>query len=174
MHTTRMIDTQLLHDTFRDSLNKRADGIARVYVHLFGLETDGWLNQWYERYKEKGSAGLWFYEFHKSIRQTDFFYDLECYRTVDKLDEEQRARRKELVALGATSWTAEQALEVSRLNKIYRTRIDVPIGGHLDSILWLTIAGDPVGLLEQVMRRTFRQYDLEIAERTDTQKLPKQ
>jgi len=175
-------DTNILIE-FKDSLNKSTKPyIAAMYHHLFSILTDEELTDiliYYQTVYNEDKEG-WFYQFHKSIRQCDFFgNNLYSYRIVSKLTEEQNKRLDEVKKIWDgqyKDWKKKNgnedfakykefrrlpecvvvSEEMDKLNKIKNTKEDVRITGHLDMVLWNTIHLDKDNELQKILERTFK------------------
>ena len=168
---------------FKDVLKRNSSDISSMYHHLFSILSEEELTKIlidlqniYNEDKED-----WFYSFHKSIRQCDFFGDnLQSYRIINKLTEEQTKRRRELMNIRKNQFDTEfkslspeekmedylefnkredrveSLKELKILNDLYRTKEEVSIAGHLDMLLWNTIHLDRENELQKIFERTFK------------------
>lgn len=152
---------------FKHDLKKRFnnDTLGHMFYHLFDLFTDEELNQvltyYMGRYKENKED--WFYEFHKSIRQTDFFTSLTVIRTGNALTSEQEEQRKALKKkLGASlpnyQAVTPELIEYKRLNNLANKKEVVSYGGLFDSLLWNLIHLDEKNELKSIFERIFKIY----------------
>jgi hypothetical protein len=168
---------------FKDSLNKcTTPYLGAMYHHLFSILSDEELTElltYHQSVYNEDKEG-WFYQFHKSIRQCDFFgNDLLSYRTVNMLTEEQTKRREELRKIWDgqyKDWKKKNGNEdfekykifrrlpecvvvyeeLHKLNKIKNTKEDIQITGHIDMLLWNTIHLDTENELQKILERTFK------------------
>lgn len=166
---------------FKEILKSKNSDICSIYHHLFSIipedELKGKLEYWMSHYQEHKEE--WFYDFHKSIRQSDFF-NLTLHRYVNKLTEEQSKRRFELLKIRRIQYKEEfEALnpdekmenyrifnqrpdrveslnELSKLNSIMNTEEEFRISGHLDMLLWNTIHLDNDNELKKILELTFK------------------
>lgn len=175
-------DVNILSE-FKDLLNKcTTPYIGEMYNHLFSILSDEELTELLTHYQSVYNEDRegWFYQFHKSIRQCDFFgNNLRSYRVVDKLTEEQSKRREELRKIWNKQyklfltehpdedWDAYKEFkrlpgnqsilnELKELNSISGTKEEVSINGHLDMIFWNTIHLDRANELKKILERTFK------------------
>ncbi len=167
---------------FKENLERFENGSFRhIYKMLFELLGDesleAMLKDAFDNYKKGEKA--WFAIFHKGIRQCDIFTGIHSYRLIDKLTDEQRKRRNELLAIRHSQWNqfkaeqpdedyekykefgrtperVETLNELRGLNSIMRTEEYVSLGGILDSTLYNLISGDPSNELYHAMERTFK------------------
>lgn len=175
------IETNIFSE-FKDLLNKcTTPYIGEMYNHLFSIMGEEELTELLTYYQSvyKKNKEDWFYRFHKSIRQTDFFDNLSAYRRVDKLTEEQNKRRVELQKMWDKQckkfkkenpdedWDKYKEFrrlpgnqtilnELKELGSISRTQEEVSINGNLDMILWNTIHLDTENELQKILERTFK------------------
>lgn len=166
---------------FKEYLKKNTSDIASMYYYLFLILPEETLKEnleyWASQYKENEED--WFYLFHKSIRQTDFF-NLSIYRKVNKLTKEQTNRRNELLNIRKKQYEeefesknpdgkiedyrifnqrpdrVETFKELSKLNSVMYTEEKFQISGHLDMLLWNTIHLDKDEELKSILERTFK------------------
>jgi len=70
---------------FREVLGRQSGPIGSIYRHLFDLLKDKDLKDLLEYHKGEFNKNrdTWFYDFHRSMRQSDLF-QIEGYRTVNK------------------------------------------------------------------------------------------
>ena len=173
-----MMKTNILSE-FKTNLKNiqtyRFEHISSMYHHLFSLLTDEELSEILETWKDEYNKDKedWFYYFHKSIRQTDFFNNIRAYRVIDKLTDDQRTRRQfllhkrmdqlkehdtdeEFIALRQTEEWKNDLKELQKLNSILYTEDEFSIAGHLDMLLWNTIHLDTENYLKNIFERTFK------------------
>ena len=85
---------------FKENLKNKMTDIGSLYHHIFSIlpeeDLKEILESWLTEYNEDKEN--WFYYFHKSIRQCDFF-GLSLHRYVDRLTDEQYKRRNELLKI---------------------------------------------------------------------------
>jgi len=187
------MDKVLLTKMFKDNLKNSHEAIGACYNHLFSIlpknnleENIEWLYQSYTEDKDKpANEQYWFYNFHKSMRQGDFFQD--CTRTtrVSLLTPEEKAEMIKLAEDINAEWKqvnveqrkanpnmlASDYFKATYPEKYKRHRELVvgnqnketdSINGHLDMILWNLIHVDKKDYLRLCLLRTFKQYDLEM------------
>lgn len=167
---------------FKEILKSKHSDIASLYHHIFSIMSDEHLSETLEYYKTvyQEDKESWFYYFHKSMRQTDFFgNDVLSYRIVNMLTDEQKARREELLKIREKQYKkfkkknkdenyekykefrklpecVEVLTELQKLNEIMNTKEETRISGHLDMILWNTIHVDKNNELQSILERTFK------------------
>lgn len=171
---------------FRETLKSRNDDLSSLYHHIFSIPSDQGLEDSLKFMMEvkDGKCDFinpddWFYQFHKSIRQTDFFdrcqiivedpqisegESIELNNLKNELDrflkdfsiDEKRIIRGNYRILEKHSPDDFKRLKTLNSKKL-NTRTD-SISGHLDMILWNTIHIDNDGILMEVLKRTFNEY----------------
>lgn len=115
----------------------------------------------------------WMFEFHKSIRQNDFFnvsYIMEY--NAPSITEEERKERKELLQIRHDKRLelkekysreyfnkefTEQSLRINELNLKFFNKEQKNIASHLDVILYSIISSDN-GFLEKVFKNCFEDF----------------
>lgn len=153
--------------------NMFADIYHRLFIKLLPKEElEELLTIWLGEYERVNA--YWFGEFHKSIRQCDFYGNSNGYYhefiSPDKLSSEEIIERKALNKVFGSFLTTtgkgkkdfEVAYpEISKrlvlLNKKFYKKETVSISGHLDMILYSMINSDN-NFLYNVMRETFEDY----------------
>lgn len=160
---------------FKDNLKRLDSDIGSMYHHLFKIIPEHKLINILEYWRTQfmNDKENWFYHFHKSIRQTDF-YDLNVYQRVNNLTEEQKNRRVELLQIrmkmrynkgddtlvdmddNTLKQYTEYGNELFELNRIMYTEEELRISGHLDMLLWNTIHLDQKNELKSILERTFK------------------
>jgi hypothetical protein len=171
---------------FRETIKSQNSDIASIYHHLFSMIGDIELSEQLEftMSVKNGQCDFigkedWLYQFHKSIRQTDFFSGCTHTYSAPKITEEEKI---ELDAINSkfNSYTDSYPLEERRslggsrkmckdkfpedfergvfLRSKERSTESKNINGHLDMILWNTIHMDSNGVLEKILKRTFNEY----------------
>lgn len=187
------MDKRLLVKIFFDKLRNATDSIGMCYYRLFEIQgnqslesTFEWLYGEYVNQKNSPKEEqMWFYQFHKSIRQTDFFSG--CTKTTSKslLTPEEKMEMITLAENINAEWQKvksvhkktepnltiheyfkraypeshkrHQELKVKHLNEETEN-----IGGSLDSVLWNLIHMDNKNFLMLTMLRSFKEHDLEM------------
>ena len=98
----------------------------------------------------------WFRQFHKSIRQTDFF-DGDYYKEVNILTEEETKRRKELMNnWSSIKYTPADVDELRKLHNKFRHPEKVSVGGVADALLYSLIHVDETAELKHAMEIAFK------------------
>lgn len=173
-----------LATAFREQLYKlsRKENIGSIYEHLFSFKTDDDLQKELEylytlykgtdKYFKTESIDCWFWIWHKSIRQSDYFKD--CYKItkIDLVTEEERKEFKFLSSVcKAKGFSKTEGKEENKLfNETYsrylelhqiiiREGEDVSIAGELDSMLWNLIHVDKENKLQEVFLNVFKILD---------------
>ena len=168
---------------FRSTIDlyEKSDGdIVGLYRHLFSLFNDeelGRVLEWVESLYATDSKN-WFYDFHKFLRQGDFYDHIHSYRLVNKQTEEDAKREAELIEIRMKDhdefklafpdenmadyreWVKEPTRkansdELRALTNLKRTQEPMSINGHLDMILWNTIHLDTKNILKSILMVTF-------------------
>lgn len=196
MKRVRNREPETLAEIFFDMLAQSGDELVSIYYHLFSVlpqrELERSLTAYYEYWAGiyRGNdadwyKGNWFYTFHKSIRQCDFFDNCvidypdpkttpEEYEELKKLKEMYINFRKDIpedpnkkISVQVQEWRdafkAEHPVEAARhteLNTKQQHREKESIDGHLDMILWNTIHIDADNKLMYIMERAFTEYQL--------------
>ena len=142
-----------LEEKFLDSLRKRADDKKPklfIYWNLFSilhLGDPNFLEHIVDEYKQAPDDNWWFINFHKALRQCDYFSDSLCMAKPIITDEENKRRneilskrakiRRELDFDEGSKETEYYSLgsELGQLNRKHTTYNRESISGHLDSIL---------------------------------------
>lgn len=163
---------------FRNDNFSNSD-LNSVYYHLFScvdietlereLEYILELSQGKDSYFKEDGKENWFYIFHKSIRQTDFFD--EIYREKENeftKDEKSKLNylREVVRAEGYVKESKEKGklftpeyTEYLALAEKWRTRKNpVSLGGHLDMILWNMIHVDTKEVLLNALKFLFEDF----------------
>lgn len=194
---------ETLAEIFFDLVCKGSDSIksidiAGVYYHLFSMmpqkELQSNLEFIYECYMgtmgdnkddRKWYKENWFYSFHKSLRQSDFYQtatveyhdpltteaeEKERKKLIAKYDkvreripEDRNLKPTEQVALWRNAWNADYPEESKRLielNKKRQNTVKFTISGHIAMTLWGVIQLDHEAFLMMTMERTFNEYQL--------------
>lgn len=166
---------------FLEILKNKSSDICSMYFRFFSILSEKDLKEkleiWMSEYQDNKED--WFFYCHKSIRNSDFF-DLDLYHHVNKLTEEQKNRRTEILKIRRKEYDEEYLIlypintmdnyrlynqrqyridslkELSELNKIMRTEEKFEISGHLDMLLWNTIHLDKDNELQEILERTFK------------------
>lgn len=163
---------------FKFHLKDRASdsSINGIYYHLFNCMNDAelevFLDYWCDVFLGKDEfqgvegANQWFYLFHKSIRQGDFFEC--CFRkeTISLLSDQER---KELIFLRGKvrepgynkrdpedqNFNKEYKRYLFLCQRLERETVDKPINGSLDMLLWHTIHLDLSNVLKDLLEDVF-------------------
>lgn len=150
--------------------NMFADIYSRLFVKLLSeKECEELLQAWMLEY-EKGNK-YWFAEFHKSIRQCDFYGNeasyYKEYSPDDRISEKEIKERKDLLYFFQSNRKKEttssdeidpvRAKRLRELNTKFHKTEKKSIAGHLDMILHSLIHSDN-GFLNKVMETTFEDY----------------
>ena len=183
-----MTRTEFLIKEFRGYLKKDENDIGFIYHRIFSMCDDNTLGIVLDRMYDSfmGEKDYWFYEFHKSIRQTDFLEGLYQITNVDNRTEEQKSRQDELykslrakydarpdkdgkyISLRAFSYEhglKEEWDEWAKLSQISQGEVKESISGAIDAILHTIINMDVDGVLERLLRITFRMYQAEVEDK---------
>lgn len=164
-----------LRDSFLEELKHHSGSdIAEVYRHTFhSMEAES-LEYKLNQLKDVVKYDDWFYNFHKSMRQTDFFEDVYVHYTINTQTEKDLQRMEELkkilVMHKGKTWegitNSERSKELGfekelieyqslrRKASVVKTR---SISGHMDMILWNLIHLDNTNFLKNFIERFFKQ-----------------
>lgn len=171
---------------FRKTLNSRNDDLSSLYHHIFSILSDQDLEDHLKFMMEikDGKCDFinpddWFYQFHKSIRQTDFFDKCQIIVEDPQISEDESTEldnlknelnqflkgfsteQKKILGGNYKILEKHRPDDYKRLRELnfkkLKTRTD-PISGHLDMILWNAIHIDSDGVLMKVLKRAFNEY----------------
>jgi hypothetical protein len=145
--------------------------IAEVYRHLFTCMEYNSLELLLKNLKSEMDDEHWFYSFHKSMRQTDFYDGVNVTYIVDKLTDEDRNRievlRKVLPMYPVSNAVkTEQAISMGLANEMEEFRAlhrkskveeKRSIAGNLDMVLWNLIHADKDNFLKKFIENFFKQ-----------------
>jgi hypothetical protein len=142
-----------LEEKFLDTLRKKSDDKEPklfIYWNLFSilhLGDPNFLEYIVIEYKQAPDDNWWFINFHKALRQCDYFSDSLCM-TKSIITEGENKRRNEILSRRAkirreADFDEENketeyyslGIELGQLNKKHTTYNRESISGHLDSIL---------------------------------------
>lgn len=167
---------------FKEELNQWAkkESIGTCFYQLFSLKTSEELQDELEYLKtlydgtddyfKEDSKDCWFAIWHKSIRQTDYFQDSNCYQDkhMQLLTKEESAEHKFLQhqvaqkGFSKTSGKQDNQLFNDTYNRFLelwgkkrRENEKVSISGKLDSILWNLIYVDKDNKLFDIFVKIF-------------------
>lgn len=170
----------LLAELFMKELRKGTDNFSPIYFSLFSIKELEDLNDTLEyvfelsegkdSYFKASGKKDWFYIWHKSVRQGDFFND--CYKKVNvplldkKESSEYKFLKHKVHQAGYNKRGEEDELftpEYKRYLELWtlkrREDKDESINGHLDSMLWNLVHADG-DILYNAFMRTFTEYKL--------------
>jgi len=167
-----------------EALKNDSSEISSVYAPLFRIlapnninQTLEWVYDIYAGIDTNYHKDDWFFAFHKSIRQTDFFQNCFTEIKTSTLTEDEYVEYGDLKAKISNAWkalTKEQRMETTvyswaaenlptewKDNQVDRESIN----GNLDSVLWNLIHVDTKGVLSSVLEKVFKQhkYELDLA-----------
>ncbi|MBK7362637.1 MAG: hypothetical protein IPJ01_10115 [Micavibrio sp.] len=173
----------ILTQLFFDAL-KKAQETGSIYLHLFSMLAPDKLEEELlylfnlsegndDYFKEDGKEN-WFFIFHKSIRQTDFFegcFKKSNFELITEVEEKEFRFLNNKVQTKAYNKKSENGKlfsdEYSRYLNLWERRRrqnkEDSINGHLDSVLWNVIHLDK-GELTKAFKRAFNEYKLELEE----------
>lgn len=184
----RCLLVNLLFKGFDSSL----ENICGCYKSLFKIfsktELEDILENAYNAYhenKNEGSYERWFGDFHKSIRQIDYFKgcskaskislleqtEIDEFNTIVKsLNSKWKSVKDEQRKLNPNIWrydyfklaVPEIYARYSELKAKHNNIETKEIGSNLDVILWNLIAIDSKETLRLILLRAFKEHDLEL------------
>jgi len=149
--------TSNLQDTFIQELRKSTGKIGNLYAHLFEMQDpeafDIDMRYTFEKWKETmhlddddSQRGAWFFTWHKSLRQSDYFNN--CFRKskYSLLTKEEEKWRKDF-KWSLVEKKVEKRNESGRFTEDYKNYLDLSerarreevnesINGNLDMMLW--------------------------------------
>jgi hypothetical protein len=160
---------------FLESFENSNESMSLLYNHIFSCMEHDELESLLLRLKESVIKKDWFYDFHKSMRQTDFINNVHViYYTNNQTqsDIEEMEKLKTILPMHkekGTIWSdivkREEAINkglVSEMNRysylksLKKVENRRSIGGHLDMILWNTIHLDVNNFLEKHIETIFK------------------
>lgn len=158
-----------LRTEFLDQLRSHSGSdISEIYRHLFTSMESGSLESTLMEIKEDIKNENWFYRFHKSIRQTDFFGSHYVGYSVDLTNEEEKQRiddlgkeiPRELRLYGTkeeieSSGLEEQFAEYKRIRRKSNVERRRSISGNLDMALWNLIHLDKENFIMNFFEKFF-------------------
>ena len=156
--TKTMVEYRLVNE-FKKALKERISNsdLSFMYQKLFFncFISEKELNDILKYYQGifKTEPENWFAQFHKSIRQTDFF-DGTYFKEVNILTDEEMERRRYLIPKKGRS--ESEVEELRQLNKKYRHLESVEIAGIVDAMLYSLIHLDEENKLKDVMEIAFK------------------
>lgn len=163
-------------DLFFSNLEVSKDCIelCSLYNHLFSIfgkkELDTVLKMLYINYETNSES--WFFDFHKSLRQCDFFtncfnheketiLNTEERKELENLETKVRAGGYVMYEDGSLIFTEEYRKYIYLKELKKREQKPNSIDGHLDMILWNAIYVDTENILEKIFVATFCDFDKE-------------
>jgi hypothetical protein len=169
---------------FKETLDRKSTYVTEIYRHLFSFFTDDEFREilTYLKKEYKRSKKEWFFYFHKSIRQTDFFdnqTNIRAFRISDKLTPKEKRRRnflkkkwslqykefkklhpdenyEEYKKFRAQPKCQEVLIELKKLNGIAQSQDEIRMMGDLDMILWNMIHVDKENELKNLLEKVFK------------------
>jgi hypothetical protein len=147
---------QTLEEKFLDSLRKKSDNEPKLFIYwnlfsILHLGDPDFLEYIVTEYQQAPEDSWWFINFHKALRQCDYFSDSLCMANSIITDEENK-RRNEILSIRAKIRREADfdvnnreteyyslGVELSQLNRKNTTYERTSISGHLDSILYQCI-----------------------------------
>lgn len=163
------VSTTQVVTEFKDCLRRRFKNghLSMLYTQLFSLFNDEELFQVLEYFKSRYAMDKseekdeWFFEFHKSIRQTDFFSGIQITKQTILSTEDEKKRKKLYRNLDESApdfKNSPEWIELMRLQKLRNTREVFGSGGIFDSLLWNLIHLDTDNELKTILERVFKIY----------------
>lgn len=157
-----------------------SDHPSEVYRHIFSCMEAESLELLLQELRSRVSDEDWFFYFHKSMRQTDFFNDVYVHYTINTQTESDLKRIEELrqilpsyaekgkiwkdvinseesKSLGLEKELKELRFLVGKSKKEERRRVS----GHLDMVLWNLIHMDNTEFLKKFIERFFKLQQIE-------------
>jgi len=183
-------DKVTLYNTFMKELTEgrvtakskwKEGSYGDIYSHLFEmLPTEDFkqtltytydISRGNDKYYGKDGKEGWFFSFHKSIRQCDFYDNIFATCEQKLLSDDEASEYKFLRTkvfdktivkkseVDGELWTEEYNRYKELLGKVQREKQDYEISGRMDSILWNMIHIDE-GFLHGIMEMTFAKWDV--------------
>lgn len=154
--------TKEFYDTLSLYAKNRSENVVSIlemYKHCFKCLEEKDLETFLEITHNdfKKEPDHWFFIFHKSIRQTDFFDSVYRIDVENTLTEDEKKELAQLVEniFSENKRTSEEKDRYRLLNSKSRKETRESLGGHVDMILWNLIHVDSENLLESVLKATF-------------------
>lgn len=165
---------------FLEILRKNPKDIASIYWHIFSLLPEKQLEDTLvylyevssgkdEFFKERGKEE-WFYNWHKSIRQCDFFEGIYKEVESEPLTKEEHKEFKYLFNLyrvdkknkyapkgSGRMFTEEYRRYLELHTKKTEKKIDHNVSGHIDGMLWSAVHIDTDDVLVESFEDLFTQ-----------------
>lgn len=156
-----------LRDEFLNQLKSHSgSSISEIYRHLFTAMESGNLEIILDCILADIEKEDWFYFFHKSIRQTDFFDGVFVRYQVETRSEKEILRTKELEEIipktiriyGPVDGDSfsEEYREYKNLRRKSNSERERNVGANLDMALWNLIHLDRGDFLMKFMEKFFR------------------
>jgi len=149
---------QTIEEKFIDSLRKKSDRDPKLFIYwnlfsILHLGDPDFLEHIIDEYKQAPEDSWWFINFHRALRQCDYFSDSLCL-SESKMSKDEAKRMNQVLILRSRIRRANDINEVDADNpeyiklgeelKILRTKQNsherTSIAGHLDSILYECIS----------------------------------
>lgn len=173
--------SQTIEERFLDALRKKSDNEPKLFIYwnLFSILYLGdpdFLEYIVTEYQQAPDDSWWFINFHKALRQCDYFSDSLCMTNPIITDEENK-RRNEILSTRAkirreadfdeTNRETEYyslGIELGQLNRKNTTYERTSISGHLDSILYQCIKNGNDELFNFMQKFLAKNVELEAKE----------
>ncbi len=173
--------TQTIEERFLDDLRKKSDKEPKLFIYwnlfsILHLGDPDFLEYIVTEYQQAPDDSWWFINFHKALRQCDYFSDSLCM-TNSIITEEEDKRRNEILSIRAkirreadfdeTSRETEYyslGIELGQLNRKNTTYERTSISGHLDSILYQCIKNGNDELFNFMRKFLAKNVELEAKE----------
>jgi hypothetical protein len=172
---------QTLEEKFLDSLRKKSDNEPKLFIYwnlfsILHLGDPDFLEYIVTEYQQAPDDSWWFINFHKALRQCDYFSDSLCMTNSIITDEENK-RKNEILSIRAKIRREADfdvnnreteyyslGVELSQLNRKNTTYERTSISGHLDSILYQCIKNGNDELFNFMWKFLAKNVELEAKE----------
>jgi hypothetical protein len=172
---------QTLEEKFLDSLRKKSDNEPKLFIYwnlfsILHLGDPDFLEYIVTEYQQAPDDSWWFINFHKALRQCDYFSASLCMTNSIITDEENK-RRNEILSIRAKIRREADfdvnnreteyyslGVELSQLNRKNTTYERTSISGHLDSILYQCIKNGNDELFNFMWKFLAKNVELEAKE----------
>jgi hypothetical protein len=170
-HNQENIDFPLREQFLNELKSYSGSDVSEIYRHLFTCMESESLESTLNYLKDAVKNESWFFDFHKSMRQTDFYDDVFVVYKVDVRTNEERERMdglrkilpmypvsnavktEEAVELGLES-EMKEFRDLNRKSMVEKRR---SIGGNLDMVLWNLIHLDKDNFLQKFIQNFFKE-----------------
>ena len=175
-------------EKFLKELREGSNEIFSISYHLFSCMSEEGLEDFLQFLKEDIKTNEnWFYDFHKSMRQTDFFQSCFVRFEMSLLNDEEKTEYESLSKLlGVRGFLVPSEDEANEnnlgeeykrwriLKRKHQNREEESISGHLDMIFWNLIHMDSDNEIKKFISKFFKHLEVdEEFEAEENKQVPK-